>query len=327
MISILMPAKNAEKYIEACIDSILNQTFKEWELLVVNDGSSDQTEQIVKNYESQDLRIQLLQNKGNGIIDALHTAFKASKGNYIGRMDADDIMHEQKLELQIAKLVDNPGTVVTNKVKYFSDRGMQDGYLKYERWLNELIDQESHYSQIYKECVLPSPSWLMERSTLLSVGGFENLIYPEDYDLCFKLYEKGIPITGICQTLHFWRDYDDRTSRTSAHYADNRFLELKVRYFLSCDHDVNSTLCVYGAGKKGKKIAQLLIEAGAPFKWFTNNESKLNAPIYGQQLFHENELTELRQGQVIYAIAQKTPNHEVLDNLSEHQNIVVFPFC
>jgi hypothetical protein len=237
-------------------------------------------------------------------------------------MDADDRMAPNKIELLRKALIQNPNHLITNKVKYFSEDQLNEGYLNYEKWLNGLVDQQNHFQEIYKECVIPSPSWMMERHILEGLGGFESLTYPEDYDLCFKLYQQNVPVIGLDETLHYWRDYPHRTSRTDSNYADNRFLELKVHYFLACDYMVNKELVIWGAGKKGKRIAQLLQASKISFRWITNNESKLKVPIYGVQLESEAILQELENCQIILAIAQK--GHDSIKAEQKHQ---VFKFC
>lgn len=305
MVSILMPAKNAAKYIVECIDSIIDQTFTNWELCVVDDHSNDHTLDLLYQKSRQDDRIRVFQNNGNGIISALSTAFEKSNGQFISRMDADDLMAPRKIELLHQALIENPNHIVTNKVKYFSEGQLNEGYLKYETWLNALVDHKNHYAEIYKECVIPSPSWMIERLTLINLGGFSALTYPEDYDLCFKLYQQKVPIVALNDTLHFWRDYPNRTSRTDRNYSDNSFLELKVKYFIRCDYKANQPLILWGAGKKGKRIAQLLKDSKIAFRWVTNNSSKLNVPIYDIKLESDSILEEVQNCQVILAIAER----------------------
>ena len=106
------------------------------------------------------------------------------------------------------------------------------GYRRYERWLNNIHIQGTGYEQIYKECVLPSPCWMLWREDLVRVGAFDSDIYPEDYDLCFRLYENKIAIIPALQVLHHWRDYPERISRTDPRLKDQSFMALKLDRFL-----------------------------------------------------------------------------------------------
>jgi glycosyltransferase involved in cell wall biosynthesis len=281
MITILMPVRNAAPFLDECLLSIIGQSIAEWELIAIDDHSTDSSFEILEGYAEIDKRIKCFENYGKGIIDALTLGFNKSSGEFITRMDADDVMDQDKL-LVLSHLLDqNPGSVVTSKVNYFSAFDLGEGYEKYQDWLNSFMDTGRHYTEIYKECVLPSPNWMMERSTLKRIGGFDSLEYPEDYDLCFKLYEAGVPIIASTAKLHFWRDYAERTSRNDPHYADNRFTHLKVRYFIRCDYEAEKTLFVWGAGSRGKLIAKELIDAKIPFKWITGNLKKIGKDIYG----------------------------------------------
>ena len=97
LVSILIPFKNTANYLEDCLESLLKQTFTSWELLIVDDGSTDDSRIIVQKYTDKDSRIQLFNNQGKGIIEALRTAYSHAKGTFITRMDSDDIMMENKL--------------------------------------------------------------------------------------------------------------------------------------------------------------------------------------------------------------------------------------
>ena len=102
LVSIIMPAYNAEKYIEEAIQSVLKQTYTNWELIIVNDCSTDKTEQIIKKYQEQDQRIRLCSlTKNQGVANARNTAIKNAVGRYLAFLDSDDIWLQEKLEKQI----------------------------------------------------------------------------------------------------------------------------------------------------------------------------------------------------------------------------------
>lgn len=102
LVSIIMPAYNAEKYIEEAIQSVLKQTYTNWELIIVNDCSTDKTEQIIKKYQEQDQRIRLCSLiKNKGVANARNTAIKNAVGRYLAFLDSDDMWLPEKLEKQI----------------------------------------------------------------------------------------------------------------------------------------------------------------------------------------------------------------------------------
>ncbi|WP_445956094.1 glycosyltransferase family 2 protein [Yeosuana sp.] len=304
LISILTPFKNTEDYIIDCIDSILNQTYTNWELLIVDDSSTDDSYKIVQKFAANDNRIKLFKNTGHGIIDALRIAFKESNGDYITRMDGDDIMSENKLEVLINNLhISGKKHVATGLVSYFSKQGISDGYKKYEQWLNNLIKTGNNYSEIYKECTIPSPCWMIHREDLICAEAFNPTIYPEDYDLTFRFYMHQFKIIPCKDILHYWRDYETRTSRTHVNYAQNTFLDIKMRYFLKLDYNSNRPLVIWGAGLKGKTIAKKLIEKKINFEWVCNNPKKIGKYIFNQQLKPFSYLENLKQPQSIITVA------------------------
>ncbi len=304
IVSILMPMKNAEAFIEECVESILHQTLKDWELVVVDDHSEDNSFRILLDYSRKDQRIKVLKNDGRGIIKALQKAYGASSGQYISRMDADDVMILDKLELMLEQLQSKgKGHIAVGLVKYFSAAGVGNGYLQYATWLNKLTLSASNFSDIYKECSIPSPCWMIHRTDFELCGGFEAEVYPEDYDLAFRFRKKGLKIAAVKKVVHLWRDYPTRTSRTDEHYSDNRFLDLKIRHFLEQDYDTDLPLVIWGAGHRGKKIARLLAENGVAFEWFCNNPKKIGREIYGTYLQDLSRLFEKERAQVLVSIS------------------------
>lgn len=312
LVSILIPFKNTEPFLAECLDSILAQTYPHWEVCVVNDASTDKSRELVVSYSQKDSRINMMDNTGSGVIAALRTAYGMCSGALVTRMDSDDIMLPQKLEIMVDSLLKSgPGHLAVGLVRYFSHRGISNGYARYETWMNALTRTGSNYSEIYKECVIPSPCWMVYREDFERCEGFWPNRYPEDYDLTFRFYEQGLKCLPCTELLHLWRDYDTRTSRTSEHYAQNYFLEIKLHYFLKLDHDPKRPLVVWGAGFKGKAIAKGLLEQGVPFAWLCDNPKKIGKEIYGVPLAHYRELQELDRPQSIVTVANEEAQAEI----------------
>lgn len=320
LISVLMPVKNTAIFLEACLNSILQQTEKHWELIAIEDHSSDESWSILQRFAKKDKRIKALQNTGNGIIDALKLAYKNSSGELITRMDSDDIMLPEKLAVLKNQLTQNGvGHLATGQVQYFSADGLGDGYKKYQNWLNGLTAKGNNFKEIYKECVIPSPCWMLHRADMDKCQAFLPNRYPEDYDLCFRFYENSFKVIPNDQVLHQWRDYPNRTSRTDKNYADNRFLDLKVHYFLKLEQDKKRPLVLWGAGKKGKLIARQLIAAKVNFHWVCNNDKKIGKDIYGKVLLPFNVLQKWEEPQIIISVAGDLAQGEILSYLQNKQ--------
>ncbi len=312
LISILIPFKNTEAYIGECLTSILQQSYTNWETIIIDDASSDTSYKIVDDFAKSDARIKLLKNENSGIITALQLGYSHSNGSFITRMDSDDMMTTKRLEIMINNLIKHGKKhVAIGQVKYFRAEGISDGYAKYESWLNRLTQSGINYSEIYKECVIPSPCWMLHRDDFIACEGFNPDRYPEDYDLAFRFYKANFTCIPCDDVLLHWRDYSDRTSRTHENYAQNNFLDIKVHYFLELDYDNSRPLTVWGAGTKGKSVAKLLIKHNIPFYWICDNPKKIGKHIYEQELFNFDYLAQLNKPQSIVTVANEDAQEEI----------------
>ncbi|GAB5539286.1 MAG: glycosyltransferase [Salibacteraceae bacterium] len=281
-ISVVMAAKNVEPYLEACLDSILAQTYENWELIVVDDHSTDRTHDIIQQYGSRDARIRCYRSEGEKLNPALITDKKYIDGDLVNRMDADDLMPKYKLEVMHEAWIEHGrGFIAAGGTQHFVDEGeVGDGFIRYDAWLNQLAENGTHYQEIYRECVIPSHCWLIHRDDFMTIGGFQD-VYPEDYDLCFRFYQNNLEIIPINKVLHHWRDRSDRISRTWEVYKDNRYFELKLQYFFEIDYDQSKHLVVWGAGRNGKDLVKAIQKRGIPLSWVSNNSKKVGKEIYG----------------------------------------------
>jgi hypothetical protein len=152
---------------------------------------------------------------------------------------------------------------------------------------------------------------MVYRDDLDQCGAFENDIYPEDYDLAFRMFENGLQCIPCSDVLHLWRDYATRTSRTSEHYAQNYFLDLKLFYFLKLDWDTKRPLVLWGAGNKGKTIGKALIEKAIPFTWVCDNPNKIGKNIYGVPMLSYLDLKTLHNTQSIITVANEQAQMEI----------------
>lgn len=268
MVSIVISMKNASMWVVETLVSIQNQTYTNWEVIVVDDHSEDHSFSLVKQFSQNDSRIQVSKNNSTGIIPALNQAFNQVRGEYITRMDADDVMPPNRLAQMVDLLQTLPEkSIVTGKICYFSDKNISEGYLKYEKWLNERVEQNDFYQHIYRECIVASPNWMGKTADFRNYNLFENLIYPEDYDLCFHWMKKNFKIYPINEVTLFWREHPLRTSRNSERYQQEAFFKLKLAWFRRFFTHPTS-VGIVGLGVKGKLCAMDLRENNFPFKLY-----------------------------------------------------------
>lgn len=312
-ISIVIPVKDTAPYLEACISSILSQTFGNWELIAVNDNSSDNSLDILTDFAARDKRIKVFTNPTPGLLEALRFGYEQTSGELIHRMDSDDKMPLNKLQLMVEAWQQNgKGSLITGGTEYFKDNGeVGDGFRRYDAWLREVARNQSHEIEMYRECVIPSNCWLVHREDFDGVGGFEPETFPEDYDLCFRFITGGLNIIGLHEVLHLWRDREDRISRQWEVYRDNRFYELKVNYFFKYSRKQEKSLVLWGAGKNGKDLAKLILQKEKSFNWVTDNDKKIGKDIYGIVLNDMNMLKSIENPQIIIAVASPQDQKEI----------------
>ncbi|MFK7784487.1 MAG: glycosyltransferase family 2 protein [Crocinitomicaceae bacterium] len=328
LVSIIMAVKDTAPYLPECLDSIINQSYKNWELIAVNDHSSDATPEILKAYSEKDPRVRYFDSDKPKLIPTLQVAYSKVKGELINRMDSDDRMPLDKIEVLVNEwLKYGKGSVIAGGTEHFVDEGeVGDGFLKYERWLNEVARTSTHYQQIYKECVIPSHCWIIHKDDFDAVDAFNPLVYPEDYDLCFRFYRHGLNVIGIDKVLHYWRDRSNRISRTWDEYKDNRYFDLKLRFFYELDRDPSRPLVLWGAGRNGKDMARLIQSYGDTFHWVCDNENKIGKDIYGVIMEHFDTVHSMDNPQIMVVVSSPAGKKDILEQLNQWEKKPVDDF-
>jgi hypothetical protein len=185
-ISVLMPAYNAGKYIGEAIRSVLGQTYARFELLIVNDGSTDDVEEVVRSFK--DPRIRLITQKNQGVSVALNTGLQAARGQYIARFDADDICYPERLAIQLGFLECHPDHVlVGSDVDYITEEG---AFI----YRHHCISHSSAEVQekLYFYCPFIHSSVMYRKDAVLAAGGYDPLALTfEDYLLWVHLLRNG----------------------------------------------------------------------------------------------------------------------------------------
>lgn len=316
-VSIIMAIKDTEPYLPECLDSIIAQTFTDWELIAVNDHSTDRTPEILEAYSKKDSRIRVFHSDRHKLIPTLKYGYKYCRGTLINRMDSDDKMPDYKLEVLVKEWEKyGKGTIIAGGTEHFVEEGeVGEGFRRYERWLNDIAKRGAHYQEIYQECVIPSHCWIIHQEDFARVGAFEPEVYPEDYDLCFRFYKDGLKVIGIDHILHYWRDRSNRISRTWEEYKDNRYFDLKLRYFYELDRDRSRPLVLWGAGRNGKDMAKLLQAKQDSFYWVCDNPRKIGKDVYGVRMEHYNCIPDLENPQIMIVVSSPGGKMEIRQQL------------
>jgi glycosyltransferase involved in cell wall biosynthesis len=190
-ISVLLPVHNAEHYLRAAVDSVLKQTFSDFELLALDDGSTDRSLSILREYAAKDSRVRILSRENQGVVATLNELITASRGLYLARMDADDICRPRRFEKQIAYLEEHPECVVIgSRVLLIDPEGMP-----IIESLNESTHDEIDATVLSARgglCGMTHPTVIMRREAVVKIGKYhKEAEFAEDIDLFLRLAEIG----------------------------------------------------------------------------------------------------------------------------------------
>ncbi len=302
-VSVVLPAYNAAATIAAAVRSVLRQTFSDFELLVIDDGSTDGTPEILQKF--RDSRLRILHQAHAGLVAALNRGIEAARAPWIARMDADDICHRRRLEKQLAFAQNHPELgAVGCLVHMFPARNLRPGMRAYVAWLNSLCTAEEIARHAFVEMPVPHPTLMIRRAILLQAGGYREGDFPEDYELFLRLHTMHVNIAKIQEVLYFWRDHEKRLSRTASAYRREAFAALKTEYaarMLLRDRPFR----IWGAGKTGRRLARLLLQQGCPPQAFVDvDPHKIGRSWRGIPI---ESFTRIRRGEALYLICVGRP--------------------
>lgn len=201
-VSVAMSVYNGEKYLRDSIESILKQTYKNFEFIICDDASTDSSVEIIQEYMKVDKRIVLLKNDTNlGLASSLNKCISQANGNYIARMDADDLSLPDRFEKQIAFLKQNEQvSFVCGGVFLIDDDGI----------LGERVGKKSLTKEnVFKYQPIAHPTVIIKKKVLEEVSGYTVAPYTkrgQDFDLWCKLYSKGYYGENLKQTVLYYRE-------------------------------------------------------------------------------------------------------------------------
>ena len=237
LISIIMGAYNCEETIDDAVQSILNQTYDNWEFIICDDGSTDSTFEILKKYAKKDSRIKLLKNSKNcGLPKTLNICLDNASGKFIARMDGDDVSLPNRFEKEVEVLRKGKFAIVSTWMNLTRGKGEIWGILKNKEFPKK--------GDLIISSPISHPASMFTRDCILDVKGYRNLkktVRVEDVDLWIRLYQKGYRAYNIQEPLYnMWNDekkkkrrkYKYRINSTLVRLEGCRRLKLPFKYYL-----------------------------------------------------------------------------------------------
>jgi glycosyltransferase involved in cell wall biosynthesis len=258
-ISILRPVRNEERFLAAALDSLYRQTLTSWELVCIDDGSTDDSPKILAAAAERDERIRLLTPSGRGLVAALNDGLAACRSPLVARMDGDDISHPRRLELQAARMAADPDLdLLACGFRHFPRNMVRMGMLDYETWQNALDTHEAIMDDLFVESPFVHPSVMFRKSVVEAVGGYRDQGWAEDYDLWLRLAAAGARFARLPDVLFFWRERPDRATRTMAEYSAEAFRACKAAHLRNGFLKGVDEVILAGAGLEGRAWSQVL---------------------------------------------------------------------
>ena len=294
-ISVLMPCYNVAATLEETLNSIASQTLTNFEVVAVDDGSSDLTPEILASWAQADARFKLLTIEHAGIIPALNAGLEVCQSDLVARMDADDLMHPTRLEKQVAFMQAHPEAhLVSSLVAGFPARELREGFRLYIDWLNSLIEHQSICREIFVESPICHPTVTFRKEAVLAVGGYQENSWAEDYDLWLRGYLAGWQFAKVPEVLVNWREHPERLTRTDSRYSLENFIRAKAHYLAEGPLTGRETVIIWGAGMHGKRLSKHLIRADVPLKYFVDiDPKKIGRTRRGLPIISPEELVQV----------------------------------
>lgn len=283
LVSVLLPVRNAAGSIARAVASVQAQAGVGWELVVIDDGSTDGTRDWLRQAAGNDRRIRLLEQPALGLVAALNAGLAASRGGFIARMDADDECHPERLAAQASWLEKRPGIgLVSCLVGFGGDRGANAGYALHVDWLNAVVTPEQIALNRFVESPLAHPSVMFRRELVVRHGGYRDGDFPEDYELWLRWLDAGVAMTKVPRELLTWHDAPERLSRTDPRYDPEAFFRVKAEYLAKHLRRIGRTeVWIWGAGRPTRKRAAHLVTHGLRITGYIDVDEKKTGKLVG----------------------------------------------
>lgn len=203
-ISVIVPVYNGESYLASCLDSILSQSYKNVEVIVINDGSTDFSLKIAETYSEKDNRVTVYSHENSGLSEARNRGIEVATGDYIAFVDSDDILLPEALELLLNELIKNAADIAEGK----TIRGKIQGEHKLKPHIEKHIysSEEALSNMLYQKRLLPSVCGKLFIKELFNELKFEKGILYEDLNIIYKVFEKCNKIVWIDYPVYFYRE-------------------------------------------------------------------------------------------------------------------------
>ena len=278
-VSVVLPVYNAAATIGRAVGSIFAQTYAGWELIAVDDGSTDDTREILRGLARAEPRMKVVAQGHAGVAGAANAGATVARGKFIARMDADDVSHPARLGEQVAWLdaaANCDVGVVGCLVGFGGDRVAHAGYAWHVDWVNSLVTPEAIVLNRFVEAPLANPSVMFRLELVAWHGGYRAGDFPEDYELWLRWLDAGVRMAKVPRELLIWHDPPTRLTRTDPQYAPEAFFRVKAEWIArELGRSARGReVWVWGAGRATRKRAAHLAVHGVQISGYIDVDPK-----------------------------------------------------
>lgn len=279
LVSVVLPTFNAGKTVARAIASVRAQTFTDWELIAVDDGSTDDTAEVLRACAAAEPRVRVIERRHEGLVPALNAGLAAARGAFIARMDADDESLPERLIEQVAFLCAPAHAavgLVSCLVEFGGEGRANEGYARHVDWINSLVTPEQVALNRFIESPLAHPSVMFRRELVERLGGYRDGTFPEDYELWLRWMDVGVRMAKVPRVLLRWADSPGRLSRTDQRYSPEAFFRMKAEWIAREVKRVGGgrNVWVWGAGRPTRKRAAWLELHGVAIAGYIDVDAK-----------------------------------------------------
>jgi glycosyltransferase involved in cell wall biosynthesis len=318
MISVIIPFFNAAETLDQAVQSIVEQSFTDWELILVDNNSTDQGRRVAEGWVQKDDRIRLLTEVKQGVAYAMNTGLQAAHYDMIARMDADDLTHSTRLEKQFSFMQLHPEVdVLATQVQFTSTLEHHKGFLNYVEWQNGLLSHEDIYNKRFVDASLVQATTLIRRATFERFGYYNTGDVPDDFELWLRWFHLGMRCAKLPEVLYTWRDGLTRLSRSHPDYSTDSFDAMRFKWlsaFLK-EERPSRPVIILGTSKLCRERARQLEEHGIKVKAFSDVSGK---PAMGYEFIAPDQLGPMASNAfLISMISQRGTGSRISSFLQE----------
>ena len=315
-VSIILPFYNSKSTLEKAIQSIVNQYFKNFEFILIDNNSTDGGSNVAAKYSAKDSRISLFNEDKQGVVYAANTGLSKSTGTYIARMDADDTSFPNRLQDQVDLLDSQPEIgLVAGQVEYHGD-DVNGGFIRYVSWSNSVKEPHELNLNQFVEYPLVNPTIMMRRTIYEKYGGYSEGDFPEDYEYFLRLQSCGVKMTKLNSVVLEWTDSPNRLTRTDDRYSQEAFFKIKAKYlakWLEKNNPKHPQVSIWGAGKLARKRSAYLHEYGVRVESYIDIQ-KSNIP----SVIYYEDVHSFRNSFILSFVTNWDAREEVREFLNQH---------